>query len=266
MFTKLQATLVRLLVHLIALWLSETRRSCSEEGGGEKGSCLETGSPQGVKFTDFEKLVSNQELIREMDPKLYLKFQAVSGYVESTFKALRDECKERWWLQVPSSETMTQWLCKVQCNAFDLTHNGERCGVEIYPDLAMFNHSCQANAVLVGVHHENPSIIKWLGHLDQGSAEDSSQRMNKTKHVIALRDIAFGEEISISYICLKSSTETRRAQLWKNWFFWCQCPSCTDPSGYECDRYLLKYRCPRKKCSGSQFALLPSATLRWPTQ
>jgi len=67
----------------------------------------------------------------------------------------------------------------------------------------MFNHSCQANAVLVGVHHENPSIIKWLGHLDQGSAEDSSQRMNKTKHVIALRDIAFGEEISISYICLK---------------------------------------------------------------
>ncbi|ELR14837.1 uncharacterized protein ACA1_129920 [Acanthamoeba castellanii str. Neff] len=230
-FTKLQATLARLLVHVIALKLRE-HHGLDSAGAAARGVESVSSSVR-VEFADFAALVANEEAIRENDPKLHRKFASVASYVSAGFRSLQKEQQNTaaipdpdlgqstWWEHVPSSEEMVQWLCKIQCNAFEMTHDGVRCGVAVYPDVAVFNHSCQANAALISVTDDNADEDD---EDEEQGADNCPKELLGVKRMVALCDIAEGDEINICYV---------HPKLWKNWFFWCQCPSCTDPSNYE---------------------------------
>jgi hypothetical protein len=85
----------------------------------------------------------------------------------------------------------------MQCNAFEMTHDGVRCGVAVYPDVAVFNHSCQANAALISVTDDN-------GDEDDEDKEQGADNCPKellgVKRMVALCDIAEGDEINICYV------------------------------------------------------------------
>ena len=140
-----------------------------------------------------------------------------------------------------------------------MTHDGVRCGVAVYPDVAVFNHSCQANATLISVPDDGAEDNED----EEQVADNWPKELLGVKCMVALCDIAEGDEINICYVHPKvrfaeafwrfvrllaqlhtrarvqAPTEERRSQLWKNWFFWCQCPSCSDPSNYEAYGLLL---------------------------
>lgn len=123
-FTKLQATLARLLVHVIALKLRE-HHGLDSAGAAARGVESVSSSVR-VEFADFAALVANEEAIRENDPKLHRKFASVASYVSAGFRSLQKEQQNTaaipdpdlgqstWWEHVPSSEEMVQWLCKIQ--------------------------------------------------------------------------------------------------------------------------------------------------------
>ncbi len=85
----------------------------------------------------------------------------------------------------------------MQCNAFEMTHDGVRCGVAVYPDVAVFNHSCQANATLISVHDDGAED----NEAEQGQVADNwPKELLGVKRMVALCDIAEGDEINICYV------------------------------------------------------------------
>jgi len=89
------------------------------------------------------------------------------------------------------------------CNSFE--------GGRIYPQISRINHDCNPNA-----------IVKADG---------------ETQRILAVTDIAVGDEITISYLGLHLYTETsvRRERLLATKYFFCQCPRCMnkdDIAGY----------------------------------
>lgn len=92
---------------------------------------------------------------------------------------------------------------KVDRNAFRLFINGERPysgHLAVYPQVSRMNHDCRPN-----IHY----------------------RMDNITHIsIAVRDIAPGEELTISYIDGHMSRAERQSRL-GDWGFKCTCPHCS---------------------------------------
>ncbi|RKF54843.1 SET domain and MYND-type zinc finger protein 6 [Erysiphe neolycopersici] len=92
-------------------------------------------------------------------------------------------------------------LCRISCNAFRATlPDATPIGIFFEPTISLVNHSCVPNAHVV------------------------SEGRIMTLH--SLLNIAAGEEIFISYVDVEQPCLTRRDQLWKTYFFWCECTSC----------------------------------------
>lgn len=106
-------------------------------------------------------------------------------------------------------------------------------GISLYPDLALTNHSCIPNAI----------FIKRARYEDMQSNAGVIRATPKLKDMLEmlfciLRDVREGEELNITYIPLKRlTTEQRRQQLYKSWFFRCQCAACRDLT--EIERYAI---------------------------
>ncbi|KAL7409501.1 hypothetical protein BDY24DRAFT_214933 [Mrakia frigida] len=83
-------------------------------------------------------------------------------------------------------------------------------GVSISPTVALFNHSCWPNAVVV------------FPHGGQGRSNDA-----KGMEVVAITDIYEGEEILTSYIDISLPRTLRQADLLKRYFFTCDCALCS---------------------------------------
>jgi hypothetical protein len=77
--------------------------------------------------------------------------------------------------------------------------------------VSLLEHSCQPNAALVW--HRTNTI---------------SDNDAMVVEVRALRPIAVGERLSISYIPAVLPREERQALLWRRYWFHCQCPRCAD--------------------------------------
>lgn len=97
-----------------------------------------------------------------------------------------------------------------ESNAFSLGKTG-RFGSGIFDDATRINHSCQPNAA----HTWNPHLERQVVH--------------------ALRDIAKGEEITMTYVRPLQATSVRQAQLRETYGFVCNCASCdvNTPAGLE---------------------------------
>lgn len=88
------------------------------------------------------------------------------------------------------------------------------------PTLALLNHSCSPNAAIV---------------FDGNFAS-----------IRSTRDIAQGEQVTISYIDNTYKRSTRRGQLRTGYFFECQCPGCVPPA----NKFLTRdsFLCENPKC------------------
>lgn len=97
----------------------------------------------------------------------------------------------------------------IRTNAFDIypdeDEDGE--GAEIlfvvFPEIARMNHDCRPNAEY---------------RFDRGAL---------AQHVTALRDIAPGEELTLTYIDPEESRGARMRRLEETWGFRCACPACS---------------------------------------
>uniref|UniRef100_Q4H2S8 [histone H3]-lysine(4) N-trimethyltransferase n=1 Tax=Ciona intestinalis TaxID=7719 RepID=Q4H2S8_CIOIN len=102
-----------------------------------------------------------------------------------------------------SDEEMAHLFAIIDCNAIGLNdHRGvQTIGVGIYPGISMLNHDCSPNCV----------------------AMNNGPRLE----VRALRVIQPGEELCISYIDSLETTEKRREKLKLQYYFDCECDTCT---------------------------------------
>ncbi|KAI1371250.1 SET domain-containing protein [Hypoxylon crocopeplum] len=92
---------------------------------------------------------------------------------------------------------------KIETNCFQMYIDGaDESGSHLgcYPEISRFNHDCRPN-----IHY---------------------RITNMTHTTVAARDIAPGEELSISYIELMLSREERRSRL-RKWGFECSCSHCS---------------------------------------
>lgn len=103
-------------------------------------------------------------------------------------------------------------------------------GVCVSPLIALVNHSCEPNAVVVFPHSAK----------DPASQEPEAQ-------VIAIRDISPGKEIFTSYIDTTLPRDQRQAALSATYNFSCQCRLCSQPPAPDPREALA---CP-KNCGGA---------------
>ncbi len=103
-------------------------------------------------------------------------------------------------------------LLRSECNAFSYWSDDgaqDQLGMGLFLEAAMFNHACC------------PNVGKVLD--------------GRRLRFVALRAIAAGEELSISYVPLDDGTDARRDVLRKHFHFICVCARCTGHDGGEWD-------------------------------
>ncbi|KAM0753429.1 SET domain-containing protein [Meredithblackwellia eburnea MCA 4105] len=112
-----------------------------------------------------------------------------------------------------SGEGMLDLCSRFISNSFALTTPYlTPVGVSISPLVALFNHSCFPNAVVVF-----PSYP---------SATSPSPLARKHMKVVAIRKIELGEEVVTSYVDLTEPGDKRREELAERYFFECDCYLC----------------------------------------
>jgi SET and MYND domain-containing protein len=122
--------------------------------------------------------------------------------------------------RIPVLEVMLL-LSKLELNAFTISDFDTRpVGIGVFPRAALINHSCAPNAT-------------------------ASFEAN-TAYVRALRRIAPGEEVTVSYIDIGEPCAKRRAELRVSFGFDCRCERCMagDPKA------LMALRCCDPSCAG----------------
>ncbi|EGO03364.1 hypothetical protein SERLA73DRAFT_174827 [Serpula lacrymans var. lacrymans S7.3] len=121
-------------------------------------------------------------------------------------------------------------ISKFITNTFTLTSSSlSALGVSVSPLVALINHSCDPNAVIVYPRCSN-----------EPSTEEPLMQ------VVAIRDIEVDEEILTAYIDTTLPRFSRQKFLKETYNFDCQCPSCTKYSGVDPRESMW---CP-KSCGG----------------
>jgi len=90
----------------------------------------------------------------------------------------------------------------VQLNSFKVSENGVHIGMGCYPAISFISHSCDPNCV----HSFRGCQIKLK----------------------CIKDVAVGEELSISYIDADVSVEERQIKLKSVFGFTCTCVKCVE--------------------------------------
>ncbi|XP_057532445.1 histone-lysine N-methyltransferase ASHR1 [Amaranthus tricolor] len=117
---------------------------------------------------------------------------------------------------------------KLSCNAHTICDQELRpLGTGLYPVVAIINHSCLPNAVLI--FEGRTAVVRAVQHIPKGT------------------------EVEISYIEIAGSTMTRQKALKKQYFFSCSCPHCMkqgQSEDIEESAILEGYRCDVDTCKG----------------
>ena len=102
-----------------------------------------------------------------------------------------------------SQEVCVDIICKLSSNLFTITDDFQNeAGLGCYPYAALLNHSCEANCI---------------------------QRFDDDGRIVirTVRDVAVGEELTISYIDVGMPTWYRRRELLQSYHFHCTCARCS---------------------------------------
>ncbi|EIW55654.1 SET domain-containing protein [Trametes versicolor FP-101664 SS1] len=130
-----------------------------------------------------------------------------------------------------SAGDLVDLISRFTTNTFTLTSASlSPIGICVAPTVAFANHSCSPNAVIVFPRA-------------QGTPASKEPSLN----LVALRDIAPGKEIRISYVDTTLPKDLRQKELTEVYNFTCQCKLCTKPPAVDPRESLW---CP-KKCGGT---------------
>ncbi|WYZ46321.1 hypothetical protein EsH8_IX_000546 [Colletotrichum jinshuiense] len=152
--------------------------------------------PKGTRIIDETPLFT-------VDPGTFVSgqgfaFDAIAAAVEKSFAGLNATARAAY-LSCPEhrgpGDTESREALIFRTNGFTMA--GGTIG--IFPRIAKLNHSCRPNSASVSVGGRR---VIWAG-----------------------RDIAAGEEVTITYAPLVQPTEVRRARL-AQWGFQCDCQAC----------------------------------------
>ncbi|XP_012566679.1 histone-lysine N-methyltransferase SMYD3 isoform X1 [Hydra vulgaris] len=119
-------------------------------------------------------------------------------------------------------------MCKASCNSFAIT-NAElnSLGTGIFSSASLFNHSCDPNCVATF------------------NGRDISIR--------AIKPIAEGEELMLSYISILATSDVRQLELRESYMFTCKCTVC---SRKEVNDSLMKsVKCSQPQCLCMKFLI-----------
>ncbi|KAI0746851.1 SET domain-containing protein [Daedaleopsis nitida] len=110
-----------------------------------------------------------------------------------------------------SAGDLVDLISRFATNTFTLTEPSlTPIGICVAPTIALANHSCDPNAVIV---FPRPA--------------SASAKEEPLLHLIALRDIAAGKEVRISYVDTTLPQRLRQKELKEVYNFTCQCKLCT---------------------------------------
>lgn len=111
-------------------------------------------------------------------------------------------------LGIDSAKTLLELVCQYQTNAFTLTDAQlDPIGAALDPTVALLNHSCAPNAVVV--------------------FSSTTKHTRCPMEVVALRDLAEGEPVYTSYVDLAAPLSVRQQTLQERYYFTCACRLCT---------------------------------------
>ncbi|KAJ3556673.1 hypothetical protein NP233_g11925 [Leucocoprinus birnbaumii] len=114
---------------------------------------------------------------------------------------------------IGSIPALVDLVSQLTTNAFAVTDPALMpIGVSISPTIALFNHSCEPNAVLVF-----------------SRSQHRARKEEPAVEVVAIRDIAADEEVLISYIDSTLPREQRQEALNVTYYFTCDCSLCSKP-------------------------------------
>lgn len=147
--------------------------------------------PEGQNQRYFDDLLSHQkEIVR--DPERIEAFHA--------FYVILQKCLGE---KLPPKSDVLDIYGRILINSFDITCNGyQSVGVGLYLGASVLDHSCDPNAVAVFKGRE--IIIRTISQIEAP------------------------EDVRISYTDVLDSTEKRRKNLAKQYYFDCTCPRCQD--------------------------------------
>ncbi|KAL9245528.1 hypothetical protein vseg_019171 [Gypsophila vaccaria] len=165
-------------------------------------------------YSLVEALVSHMS---ELEEKQLILYAQMANLVNAILQWPRLNLKE-----------VAENFSKLACNAHSICDSELRpLGTGLYPVVAIINHSCLPNSVLV--FEERVSVVRAVQHIPKGT------------------------EVTISYIETAGSTMTRQKTLKEQYFFKCSCPRCIklgQSDDIQESAVLEGYRCSDTKCSG----------------
>lgn len=130
---------------------------------------------------------------------------------------------------------MAETCSRINSNAHGLGDNEARntdVALGLFPVGAMFfNHACNPTCAFVGT--ENGKLA-----------------------FRTIRDVAQGEELTVSYIDVYAPRDERRNTLLGSKHFWCKCQRCTTPMDESVDRFLQSVTC--DQCGEDVYVIPPA--------
>eukprot|EP01048_Picozoa_sp_COSAG05_P012851 COSAG05_NODE_1320_length_5193_cov_4.563997_2_plen_497_part_00 len=195
---------------------AEPEPETAEDGRGSgsgSGGGGGGGKPQvwrGAKYADVERLVSHVDIMSDE------KVQA--------FRAIAKGIGRMPIAQGVGEEQLIDLIATLQCNSqavVDLNHH-KRGDLLLAP--ADPNHSCNPN-----------TFVAFYG---------------RTVQFRCIREVAKGEEITITYTDLYLPRPVRRAKLLTSHCFECSCARCEDGGSESIDAKLSGFRCKSAGCDG----------------
>ncbi|XP_034048683.1 histone-lysine N-methyltransferase SMYD1a [Thalassophryne amazonica] len=115
-----------------------------------------------------------------------------------------------------STEYISHIFGIIQCNGFTVSDQRglQAVGVGLFPNLCLVNHDCWPNCTII-LNHGNQSAVSSALH---------SQRRIELR---ALRKVAEGEELTVSYVDFLDLSADRRQKLKDRFHFECTCQHCS---------------------------------------
>eukprot|EP01119_Soliformovum_irregulare_P025493 TRINITY_DN9465_c0_g1_i1.p1 TRINITY_DN9465_c0_g1~~TRINITY_DN9465_c0_g1_i1.p1 ORF type:complete len:431 (-),score=59.35 TRINITY_DN9465_c0_g1_i1:15-1307(-) len=171
-----------------------------------RGSTLQGGSwdrliaLDHVQYTPQDILDTRQEY--QLISQIYGKKISSQILSHSVYAQIRSIVKKN----AVSLDVPTVFLSMAPAHRLDIKYGTSMQGVEhgsILPYYgAFFNHSCNPNTAMEPIN--GGKDVSW----------------------VALKEIGFGEEVTISYVSSELSAWEKREELFEVWGFWCHCPEC----------------------------------------
>ena len=192
--------------------------------------------PHRPRDADFEILQHHPAAWDDAERHLWAKPFALlqTALARAPWLAAAEEGSEEVPKPIPVEQLMAE-ISRIESNCFGAFDGRDRLvGHACYPGIiSMFNHSCEPNCrALEGAKGEGETEEAAAAAAAAAAGGDLRLQMVIT----AKREIASGEECTISYIEADAPRRVRQERLLSNYHFLCACPRCVreeaDPKSY----------------------------------